>query len=74
MGVDRRMKMKRPTVCPICGGELEVDEEYMQSKYGAYEYVPWKSWTFYCDACENAGLWSEFLEIAKEYKVAISND
>jgi hypothetical protein len=47
-----------PTQCPLCGGALEVDEEYMLSMFGpAYEYMPWQQWSFYCDECDAAGPW-----------------
>ncbi len=53
---------KIPTVCPLCLGVLQVDEEYMQRHYGpAYVHMPWQQWTFYCEGpCEEAGPWTQF--------------
>lgn len=66
--VSKRKIEKVPTTCPCCGCPvaLEVDEEYMLSKCGSsYVYMPWREWTFYCIACEEAGPYDELFEIGR---------
>jgi len=56
-----------PKICPICGGELFIDVEYMQNNFGPeWEHVTWRDWSFYCQGCGEAGLWAEFEMLAKE--------
>jgi hypothetical protein len=47
--------------CPLCGEELEVDDEYMQNRYGeAYMYES-VQWTYFCTGCEEVGTYGELL-------------
>lgn len=39
--------------CPLCGSELEIDEEYMLGTYGAaYVSMPRREWVFWCRQCD----------------------
>lgn len=41
--------------CPLCGDDLEVDEEYMQNRYGeAYMYES-VQWTYFAPAAKRLG-------------------
>ena len=58
---------KVPTRCPICGGPLRVDEEYMADHFGsAYGSLPWRQWSFYCTQCDEAGPYAELKQMGKE--------
>lgn len=60
-------KQDETDICPICGGELELDLEYMQNTYGeGYIYVPKNIWVFWCPECEEAGTLKE-IRGAKKY-------
>jgi len=55
-----------PDVCPICGGDLLPDVEYMQDKFGPdWRDLPWPDWSFCCESCGEAGPWAELEDIAK---------
>ncbi len=59
-----------PATCPICGGDLSIDVEYMLDRYGlAYESMPWQKWSFYCEGdCEESGTWPLLERLAKDRK------
>lgn len=65
-----------PEACPICGGPLHVDEEYMLDTFGStYTALPWRDWSFYCEGdCEEAGLWTEFERIAHERSISVTTN
>jgi len=64
--LDPDMPDAPPEICPICGGALLPDEEYMQDKFGPdWRDLPWPDWTFWCESCGEAGPWAELEDIAK---------
>ncbi len=48
--------------CPLCGGDLGVDEEYMQSRYGeAYMYESVQT-IYFCYDCEETGTYKHLIK------------
>lgn len=55
-------------ICPLCAGDLGVDVEYMQNRYGeAYMYESVQL-TYFCNDCEEAGTYSELLKESYDRK------
>lgn len=69
MPIEERRKSRFPNkttgpdfkICPLCEGELGVDEEYMQSRYGSFAAMPPEKWTYFCNDCEEAGTYTELI-------------
>lgn len=76
MPIEERRKSRFPSkptrpdfnTCPLCGGDLEVDEEYIQSMYGeAYMYESVQG-TYFCSGCEEAGTYEQLLKEREKMK------
>lgn len=58
---------KCPTECLLCQGNIQIDEEYMSDTFGpSYIHMSHEDWSFYCDDCGQAGLWTEFKRLASK--------
>jgi len=64
--LDPKLPDAPPDVCPICGGDLLPDVEYMQDRFGPdWRDLPWPDWSFCCESCGEAGSWAELENIAE---------